>query len=1189
MGSTPSKGSGKLTTGPKLLNLSVQTPPLTSLEHLAANYGHYLTPSLTALNVSHNSLSSLPPSLFTLVPNLETLNLSGNMLSDTLPVTLPSLKNLRELSLSMNRFAIIPEPVFYLSTSLSTLELPSNELTEISEKISLLVNLTRLDVSSNQITTLPDEIGGLTNLVYLRARANKIVTVTPLLGQLTNLITLDLRQNEIEELSEKCFPVSSTLEKLLLTENYLRSIPDSIIECTGVAELDLGGNKLTSVPPLTSMTGLKRLMLNDNRLVEVPLLDDMHMLRELDLRTNQLTSLENLRNCSSLQLLSVRDNRLMTLPKTVGLWRNLEEFDASVNLLEEIPEELSEITPLTRLYLSDNHISDVPSCLTKLSNLKLLGLAYNDLDDESFRPQIWAGFTGLIELRLFGNKLSGLPRGFHTLPKLDRLFIGYNEFVAHGSEHEPPSYRNFEMSQLSITGNLNLGRIPDSLLATKTLRKLWMGDCGLKKVPGAIAELQLLEVLDLSNNKLVKLPKKLCLCVNLIELIVPHNDLSKLPSDMDKLGSLQLLDVSWNPKLNKFPTGLARIHGLLQVKALYCSIDELPEPWMAFTTYPPPPPPINGLLLANEKPPAPTGLQLKWLAIEGNPIDGYTLPNFVKFRVDQELRGVVPKSRPRVSDLRRVSAEGGAPGRKSFEEPANPASIPVDSKSIRLPAIPEDAKCFYDLNISEMQGVRPTMEDAFLVQDHHGIVVGPHTFELLAIFDGHADAACAEFCATHMHDILQQELSYALQPKESSTSKVALLYKGDSPSSGRRTSTAPAKEKEKEKKSKKGAAAAAAPTGDQTYDYFRSCVKHGLRNCFKRMNDCIDEYDIQSGCTVALALFCGNDAWFVSCGDARITLNVGGRPIRATIDHKASDREERHRIQALGGYITDGGRIMGMIAVARSLGDRAFRPYVAYTPAVKWMKITEDARFAIIACDGLWDVVSDEFAVKVVSEHYRKHGTYQGAALMLREAAYALGSGDNISTMVIGLKPATNLLNGPIPQPQSGASTASPVADASPSLTTAATAPLPVSPSKNVESTTPTSAPTSPVTPPHHSVHFHGSTGGSTKANTTSEDPRVDRLGRSVSTADSSSSMDYGSESSPTKENHHLRHSANSGMNRLSLDDSYGPSSSRSAPDTAPIAEGAISSSSSGKSKKKKKKKSNPPSPRRKSTDKSEE
>lgn len=991
-----------------------------------------------------------------MIPNVELLDLSGNMLSDSLPVTLPSLKHLRELYLGMNRFTTIPEPVFYLSTSLAALELPSNELVELPEKISLLVNLTRLDVSSNSLIAIPDEIGSLTSLVFLRARANKIETVSTQLGRLHELAVLDLRQNQLESLHRDCLPTTGTLEKLLLTDNLLRSLPDTLSECVGVCELDLSGNKLTSIPPINGMTGLKRLLLHENRLTELPVLDDMNMLRELDLRTNQLSSLENLRSCPSLQLLSVRDNRLVVLPNTMSAWRNLEEFDATVNHLEEIPEEMCQITTLTRIYLSDNHISDIPLAITQLTRLRLLGLAYNDLDDESFPPAIWEGFSTLVELRLLGNKLTSLPKGFSKLGRLDRLFIGYNEFVPHGSESEPPCYNRFELTQLGLSGNQHLTKLPDSLLQTTALRKLWLGDCGLKKLPGGISQLQNLEVLDLSNNKLTKLSNKICTLTNLVELLVPHNDITKLPTDMDQLVSLQLLDVSWNSKLSKFPNGVSRINGLLQVKALYCAIDELPEAWLNFTGYPPPPPPLTGLLLAAERPPPPSGLQLKWIALEGNPIDAYTLPHYVKFRTDQELRAVVPKSRPRLTDVNNTRRH------RSIDEPSNPATTSSPSSLYGETQIPKrteptpiERKCFFDLNISEMQGIRPTMEDSFLVQEHRGIVVGSHTFQLLAIFDGHADAACAEFCATHMHDILQSELSYALQPKESSTSKVALLYKSDSANSlqkksassdasqgGSSTSsqsTTPSQAKSPGLSSNisssnlsvdgrqtlgaasKGKPSKRAVSGDVEHDYFISCVKHGLRNTFKRMNDCIDEYDIQSGCTVALALFCGNDAWLVSCGDARITVCLGNRAVRATVDHKASDREERHRIQQLGGYITDTGRIMGMIAVARSLGDRAFRPYVAYTPAVKWMKITEESRFAIIACDGLWDVVSDEFAVKLVQQHYQKHGTYDGAALMLRDSAYALGSGDNISTLVVGLKPVPEHVLKPLHTPTKAA------------------------------------------------------------------------------------------------------------------------------------------------------------------------
>ena len=1012
MGTTPSKAP-KSSTGPKLLNLGVQTPPLTSLEHLEAEYAHYLTPSLISLNVSHNSLTSIPSSLFGLIPSLELLDLSGNALADTLPVTLPSLKHLRELYLGMNRFSIIPDPVFYLSTSLTALELPSNELEEIPERISVLVNLTRLDICSNHITSIPDEVGKLTNLIYLRGRANLIEHVTPLIGQLHSLSTLDLRQNELESLPNDCLPTSGALEKLLLSDNLLRSVPELLSECVGLTELDLAGNKISSLPHLGNLSALKRLLLQENRLANIPVLDDMQMLRELDLRHNHLTSVDNLLSCPSLQLLSIRENRLTSLPKTMNGWRNLEEFDASENMIEAIPDEIGDITTLTRVYLSNNAIGQIPSSLSKLTRLRLLGLAYNELDDSSFPPSLWNSFSVLVELRLLGNFFTALPRGFDNLKRLDRLFMGYNEFVPHGEEKEEPCYDNLNLSQLSLSGNSVMAKIPDAILHTTTLRKLWLGDCGIKFLPPAISNLQVLEVLDLSHNKLMKLPKQICAIPTLIELLVPHNDLSKLPVAMDQLVSLQLFDVSYNPKLSKLPLGLARIDGLLQVKAVHCAIDELPEPWMNFTGYPPAPPPLAGLLLANERPPPPVGLQLKWVALEGNPLDGYTLPNYVKFRVDQELRAVVPKSRPRLGEPNRP----GSSRAKSFDEPKNPALTPVVSTTARVSPIPPQAKCLFEVNLSEMQGIRPTMEDAFLIQEHRGLIVGPHTFQLLAIFDGHADAACAEFCATHMHDILQSELSYALQPKDVSTSKVALLYKSDSVSAIKKNNDSMDNVRPHEH-----AKSAAIPTvsgggsvrsrpskrgvsGDADHDYFISCVKHGLRNTFKRMNDCIDEYDIQSGCTVALALFCGNDAWLVSCGDARVTVAVGNRAIRATVDHKATDREERHRIQDLGGYITDAGRIMGMIAVARSLGDRAFRPYVAYTPAVKWMKITEETKFAIIACDGLWDVVSDDFAVQLVEEYHKKHGTYVGAALMLRESAYALGSGDNISTMVFGLKP----------------------------------------------------------------------------------------------------------------------------------------------------------------------------------------
>jgi len=109
-------------------------------------------------------------------------------------------------------------------------------------------------------------------------------------------------------------------------------------------------------------------------------------------------------------------------------------------------------------------------------------------------------------------------------------------------------------------------------------------------------------------------------------------------------------------------------------------------------------------------------------------------------------------------------------------------------------------------------------------------------------------------------------------------------------------------------------------------------------------------------------------------------------------------------VQELGGFLTPNGRIFGKIAIARAVGDADFYPYVTSDPFIFHVEITEAHKFLIIACDGLWDVVSDEQAVQIVSEYFEKHNTYVGAAVLLRDIAYQLGSGDNISVIVTGLR-----------------------------------------------------------------------------------------------------------------------------------------------------------------------------------------
>lgn len=64
--------------------------------------------------------------------------------------------------------------------------------------------------------------------------------------------------------------------------------------------------------------------------------------------------------------------------------------------------------------------------------------------------------------------------------------------------------------------------------------------------------------------------------------------------------------------------------------------------------------------------------------------------------------------------------------------------------------------------------------------------------------------------------------------------------------------------------------------------------------------------------------------------------------------------------------------------------------------------------FCIIACDGLWDVVSNEEAVKIVNENMATKKSRSLVATILRDTAYSRNNSDNISVMVIFCQPGSS-------------------------------------------------------------------------------------------------------------------------------------------------------------------------------------
>ncbi|KAJ2634239.1 phosphatase 2C [Coemansia sp. RSA 1286] len=151
-------------------------------------------------------------------------------------------------------------------------------------------------------------------------------------------------------------------------------------------------------------------------------------------------------------------------------------------------------------------------------------------------------------------------------------------------------------------------------------------------------------------------------------------------------------------------------------------------------------------------------------------------------------------------------------------------------------------------------------------------------------------------------------------------------------------------------------------------------------------------------------LYCAN------AGDARAVLSRGGAAVRLTYDHKGDDVHEIERISESGGYVFNGrvnatqsalSNDIGILAVTRALGDSSLKQFVIGNPFTTETELDDDDDLLILACDGLWDVCSDQEAVDLI----RAETDPAHASQALLDYALSNDSMDNITTMVFRLPP----------------------------------------------------------------------------------------------------------------------------------------------------------------------------------------
>jgi protein phosphatase 2C family protein 2/3 len=137
----------------------------------------------------------------------------------------------------------------------------------------------------------------------------------------------------------------------------------------------------------------------------------------------------------------------------------------------------------------------------------------------------------------------------------------------------------------------------------------------------------------------------------------------------------------------------------------------------------------------------------------------------------------------------------------------------------------------------------------------------------------------------------------------------------------------------------------------------------------------------EGGCTAACVLLTSGRVVCANAGDSRAVLYRNNNTvIPLSLDHKPASEVEVARIEQAGATIVpcaNGSRVNGILAVSRAIGDFEFknRPDLSWMaqavtakPDITEVAITSEDNFIVIACDGIWEVLSSEEVCKFVSE-----------------------------------------------------------------------------------------------------------------------------------------------------------------------------------------------------------------------------
>eukprot|EP01088_Endostelium_zonatum_P020671 TRINITY_DN7734_c0_g1_i1.p1 TRINITY_DN7734_c0_g1~~TRINITY_DN7734_c0_g1_i1.p1 ORF type:complete len:1171 (-),score=307.66 TRINITY_DN7734_c0_g1_i1:44-3556(-) len=998
------------------------------ISHLPQMIGN-LT-SLYRLNINSNKLTHLTPYIETL-HSLEYLDLRFNRLSFLPPEIAGFDSSSQSNSKDSSSNNSTPTSTFSLNSSngdsppkprVKTIYLNNNRLVTIPGAIAnLSETLTCLTLDENEITSLPPEIGRLTLLSELSCRSNKLRSIPVEFTSLRSLSVLDLSMNELDKnlfganLNPNQLKFWPRLQKLYLNGNKLTNLPASLGNWENLAELECSDNQITSFPVsfFSLPTTLGKIDLRNNKISSFPPPPQsaannkgpiLERLWFLDLGRNRISKFPTeIFQMTSLFHLSMWDNFISTIPPGISSLTRLKTFHIAYNTLGAdktfgISHEISSLVSLQIISIQGCALSSIPECLYQMPWLREVYLSNNDIKEVS---KDIAKLNNLHILDLTGNLIKSLPDEIHYLENsLAELELSHNKFTGQIVTNKKLLGNGIgdlkNLTELDLSGNYEL----ESLQTVA-------GISGMSRM-GKLRHLKITQCFRLRD-----LSEDLnCIISNATGLshdsnpLVPDNDSDDRNLSLENETNIDGLNVhinnelfnndsitSSNPNINStdnISSNTTNNSNNLNINTNTANLSLYSTSPVMMGNI------INNMNSNNNNSTLSPNIQSSSSPLAFND-DGHHPSSPPSF--DSPLQKQ-PKTDPSTSSSPNSSSSSSGPSEarilswisligtdclkthphsmdfrtdKYFPVPyIHPLPLPV-LPNVSIPSW-RVTPAKRGVSWSEMRGSRPSMEDTIVI---HPFFRSPHDC-LLAVFDGHRGPEAAEFAAT----LLSRSFSLFLSqtPKD---------------------------------------------------------VPQALYSTFKTLERKISAFPTSvhdSGCTALVVFIDGASKriYSANAGDSRCvyygkckTIPSGKARIgpggmgskeevkngvkdvkRMSVDHNGKVWEERERIQNMGGYVTEKGRVMADLAVSRSLGDKALGEYVTWEPWIETVEIEEEGGgLVVMGCDGLWDVMSDEEAGDIVKEkgtvvNGKEKRVSEVAAVVLRDFAYLSGSTDNISVIV---------------------------------------------------------------------------------------------------------------------------------------------------------------------------------------------